>query len=41
VRRGESFPGLDARYVRVAVRPPEISDRFVAALATHLEDVRV
>jgi histidinol-phosphate/aromatic aminotransferase/cobyric acid decarboxylase-like protein/adenosyl cobinamide kinase/adenosyl cobinamide phosphate guanylyltransferase len=41
VRRGETFPGLDARYVRVAVRPPETSDRFVASLAPHLEDVRV
>ena len=32
VRRGETFPGLDAEHVRVAVRAPEISDAFVAAL---------
>jgi histidinol-phosphate/aromatic aminotransferase/cobyric acid decarboxylase-like protein/adenosyl cobinamide kinase/adenosyl cobinamide phosphate guanylyltransferase len=39
VRRGETFPGLDARYVRVAVRPPEVSDRLVTALHPHLEKV--
>lgn len=39
VRRGESFPGLDAHYVRVAVRPPEVSDRLVTALCHHLPKV--
>jgi histidinol-phosphate/aromatic aminotransferase/cobyric acid decarboxylase-like protein/adenosyl cobinamide kinase/adenosyl cobinamide phosphate guanylyltransferase len=38
VRRGETFPGLDARYVRVAVRAPEVSHRLVACLHTHLEE---
>ena len=33
VRRGETFPGLDAGWIRVAVRDPDTSDRFVSALA--------
>ena len=32
VRRGETFPGLDAEHVRVAVRDADTSTRFVAAL---------
>lgn len=36
VRRGDTFPGLDARHLRVAVRPPETSDRLAAAIADHL-----
>ena len=33
VRRGDTFPGLDAEHVRVAVRSRAISDRLVATLA--------
>lgn len=36
VRRGETFPGLDAHHIRVAVRPPEISDRLARAIARYL-----
>jgi histidinol-phosphate aminotransferase len=32
VRRGETFPGLGPGWIRVAVRDPETSDRFSAAL---------
>jgi len=32
VRRGETFPGLGPGWIRVAVRDPETSDRFAAAL---------
>lgn len=32
VRRGETFPGLDAHWIRVAVRDRETSERFVEAL---------
>ncbi|QUX25947.1 Rv2231c family pyridoxal phosphate-dependent protein CobC [Nocardiopsis sp. MT53] len=32
VRRADTFPGLDASWVRVAVRPPEATARFLAAL---------
>ncbi|WP_243741646.1 Rv2231c family pyridoxal phosphate-dependent protein CobC [Actinomycetospora succinea] len=33
VRRGDTFPGLDAEHVRIAVRAPEVSDGLVAALS--------
>ncbi|PVZ09468.1 Rv2231c family pyridoxal phosphate-dependent protein CobC [Actinomycetospora cinnamomea] len=33
VRRGDTFPGLDAEHVRVAVRSRTISDRLVGTLA--------
>jgi histidinol-phosphate aminotransferase len=33
VRRGDTFPGLDADHLRVAVRPPEQVQRLVVALA--------
>ena len=33
VRRCDTFPGLDAGWIRVAVRDPETSDRFCAVLA--------
>lgn len=33
VRRCDTFPGLDAGWVRVAVRPPEVTDQLVRALA--------
>lgn len=36
VRRGDTFPGLDAEHLRVAVRAPAVSDRFAAALAAVL-----
>jgi histidinol-phosphate aminotransferase len=36
VRRGETFPGLDEAWIRVAVRDPATSARFVAALAAIL-----
>jgi cobyrinic acid a,c-diamide synthase len=32
VRRGDTFPGLDSSWVRVAVRPPATTDRFLSAL---------
>lgn len=33
VRRGDTFPGLDAGYVRIAVHPdPAVTDRLLAAL---------
>ncbi|MFD6949627.1 cobyrinic acid a,c-diamide synthase [Nocardiopsis sp. TSRI0078] len=33
VRRADTFPGLDAAWVRVAVRPPETTRRLLSALA--------
>ena len=33
VRRADTFPGLDASWVRVAVRPPETARKLIAALA--------
>jgi histidinol-phosphate aminotransferase len=36
VRRGETFPGLDERFIRVAVRDPDTSNRFARALADAL-----
>jgi histidinol-phosphate aminotransferase len=38
VRRGETFPGLRPGWIRVAVRDPETSDRFSAALRTVIAD---
>jgi cobyrinic acid a,c-diamide synthase len=32
VRRGDTFPGLDATWVRIAVRPPSLTDRLLLAL---------
>ncbi|HEU0191927.1 MAG TPA: cobyrinate a,c-diamide synthase [Mycobacterium sp.] len=32
VRRGDTFPGLDDRWVRIAVRPPETTRLLLAAL---------
>lgn len=32
VRRADTFPGLDDSWVRIAVRPPELTDRLLAAL---------
>nr|WP_227463858.1 Rv2231c family pyridoxal phosphate-dependent protein CobC [Nocardioides lijunqiniae] len=33
VRRADTFPGLGPDWVRIAVRPPDVTDRLVAALA--------
>lgn len=33
LRRADTFPGLDGSWVRIAVRPPETSDRLLAVLA--------
>jgi histidinol-phosphate aminotransferase len=38
VRRGETFPGLRAGWIRVAVRDTETSDRFSAALREVIAD---
>lgn len=38
IRDASNFPGLDARFVRVAVRRPEENDRLVAALAEVLAE---
>jgi histidinol-phosphate aminotransferase len=38
VRRGETFPGLRPGWIRVAVRDPETSDRFSAALGEVITD---
>ena len=32
VRRGDTFPGLDECWVRIAVRPPSVTDRLLEAL---------
>ncbi|WP_231384121.1 cobyrinate a,c-diamide synthase [Mycobacterium sp. UM_WGJ] len=32
VRRADTFPGLDDSWVRIAVRPPDLTDRLLAAL---------
>jgi cobyrinic acid a,c-diamide synthase len=32
VRRADTFPGLDGSWARIAVRPPEMTDRFLQAL---------
>ncbi|WP_245994341.1 Rv2231c family pyridoxal phosphate-dependent protein CobC [Nocardioides immobilis] len=37
VRRADTFPGLDASWVRIAVRPPETIDRLLRALAAVTE----
>ncbi|TQL67622.1 hydrogenobyrinic acid a,c-diamide synthase (glutamine-hydrolysing) /cobyrinate a,c-diamide synthase [Nocardioides albertanoniae] len=33
VRRADTFPGLDPEWVRIAVRPPEKTDRLLSALS--------
>ena len=33
VRRGDTFPGLGPDWLRIAVRRPDVTDRFLAALA--------
>jgi histidinol-phosphate aminotransferase len=38
VRRGETFPGLRPGWIRVAVRDPETSDRFSAALREVIDE---
>jgi len=40
VRRGESFPGLDECWIRVAVREPDVNERFVTALSHCLQESR-
>jgi cobyrinic acid a,c-diamide synthase len=40
VRRGDTFPGLDESWVRIAVRPPEQTGRLLAALDAVLDAVR-
>jgi histidinol-phosphate/aromatic aminotransferase/cobyric acid decarboxylase-like protein len=39
VRRGETFPGLGQQWIRVAVRTPDVSAEFAAAI-TSLERIR-
>jgi histidinol-phosphate/aromatic aminotransferase/cobyric acid decarboxylase-like protein len=38
VRRADTFPGLDATWVRIAVRPEPVTDRLVATLADEPAD---
>ncbi|WP_237448704.1 Rv2231c family pyridoxal phosphate-dependent protein CobC [Nocardioides flavescens] len=38
VRRCDTFPGLDGSWVRLAVRPPEVTDRVLALLDAVLGD---
>jgi histidinol-phosphate/aromatic aminotransferase/cobyric acid decarboxylase-like protein len=33
VRRADTFPGLDDTWVRIAVRPPVLTDQLVSALS--------
>ncbi len=40
VRRADTFPGLDDRWVRLAVRAPDVARRFLAALETVLQEAR-
>jgi cobyrinic acid a,c-diamide synthase len=34
VRRADTFPGLDRSWIRIAVRPPTLTDRLLAALTS-------
>ncbi|KRA32349.1 hypothetical protein ASD81_12260 [Nocardioides sp. Root614] len=34
VRRADTFPGLDGSWVRIAVRPPDVTDQLLAHLRT-------
>ncbi|HRI97272.1 MAG TPA: aminotransferase class I/II-fold pyridoxal phosphate-dependent enzyme, partial [Nocardioides sp.] len=34
VRRADTFPGLDASWVRIAARPPELAERLLESIAT-------
>lgn len=38
VRRGDTFPGLDAHWIRIAVRDRATTDRFAGALRAVLDD---
>ncbi|MDR6117363.1 cobyrinic acid a,c-diamide synthase [Aeromicrobium sp. SORGH_AS981] len=40
VRRADTFPGLDDRWVRLAVRAPDVARRFLAALEVVLQEAR-
>lgn len=40
VRRADTFPGLDDRWVRLAVRAPDVARRFLAALEIVLQEAR-
>jgi histidinol-phosphate/aromatic aminotransferase/cobyric acid decarboxylase-like protein/adenosyl cobinamide kinase/adenosyl cobinamide phosphate guanylyltransferase len=37
LRRGDTFPGLDPRYLRIAVRDHSVTDKLHAAILHHLE----
>ncbi|MDR1978730.1 MAG: pyridoxal phosphate-dependent class II aminotransferase [Synergistaceae bacterium] len=41
VRHTRNFPGLDGRYIRVAVRMPEENDLLVCALQDILQDIMI
>ena len=38
VRRADTFPGLGPEWVRIAVRPPDLTDRLATAIATSIDE---
>jgi len=38
VRRADTFPGLGPEWVRIAVRPPDLTDRLAAAIGASIDE---